>query len=263
MQEFLILLTMGVGAGALGSLVGAGGGFLLVPALLLMYQEQTTAQVTAVSLIVVFFTAFSGSINYAWMRRIDYQAGLAFAIAAAPTAMLGAYLSHYVPRTYFDPAMALLLIGVAVFLGVRPPVVLEGEAGATSLPRGHLGPRGLSLGCVLNAYIGLLSGLMGIGGGVVGVPVLVKVLRFSPHVATATSLFALTITAFCGVLVHVAHGRLAQVGDRALFLAMGVMMGAQLGPKISTRLRGTGLLRLLAVVLVCVGARILWGAFLP
>ncbi|NKB65472.1 MAG: TSUP family transporter [Candidatus Latescibacteria bacterium] len=261
MEEFLILLAMGVGAGALGSLVGAGGGFLLVPALLLMYPEQATAQVAAVSLIVVFFTAFSGSINYAWMQRIDYQAGVAFAVAAAPTAMLGAYLSHYVPRAYFDPAMALLLVSVAIFLVLRPPQNKAGADGATSLPQRHLGPRGLSLGCVLNAYIGLLSGLMGIGGGVVGVPILVKVLRFSPHVAAATSLFALTITAFCGVLVHVVHDRLSQLGDIALFLAMGVLVGAQLGPKISTHLKGTGLLRVLAVVLGCVGGRILWSTF--
>ena len=259
MQEFLFLLGLGIAVGATGSLVGAGGGFILVPLLLLVYPGDVVVEITSVSLVVVFFTAFSGSITYAWMRRIDYRAGLAFALAGSPTAMLGAYLSHLLPRFVFDPVMAFLMIGVAIYLIFNPKRrPATADSSTISLPGGEYRKGGLRLGCILTSYIGILSGLAGLGGGIVQVSLLVRVLRFSPHVATATSLFVLAILAFAGMLVHVAQGRFIRQGGRPLYLAMGVMMGAQLGAKMSSHLKGTVLLRILTVILAFVGLQLLW-----
>ena len=64
--------------------IGAGGGFVLMPVLLLVYPEMKPEHVTAISLAVVFFNALSGSESYVLMRRIDYKSGLMFASAAYP-----------------------------------------------------------------------------------------------------------------------------------------------------------------------------------
>src|SRR5437870_12670473 len=85
------LLVIGFTVGAIGTLIGAGGGFLLVPVLLLLNPHFTADTVAGISLAVVFFNAASGTLAYARMRRIDYKAGTIFAIAALPGAVLGAY----------------------------------------------------------------------------------------------------------------------------------------------------------------------------
>ena len=75
-MSLLWLLFLGLVVGAIGTVVGAGGGFLLVPALLLLYPSERPETITSISLAVVFFNALSGSIAYARMKRIDYKSGL-------------------------------------------------------------------------------------------------------------------------------------------------------------------------------------------
>src|SRR6185295_1618467 len=69
------LFPLGLLVGAFGTLIGAGGGFILVPILLLMYPNETSERIASISLAVVFFNAFSGSLAYARMKRIDYKSG--------------------------------------------------------------------------------------------------------------------------------------------------------------------------------------------
>lgn len=78
----LLLLPLGFVVGAYGTLVGAGGGFVLVPALLLIYPGEKRSSITSISLAVVFFNALSGSAAYARLKRIDYVTGLIFAATA-------------------------------------------------------------------------------------------------------------------------------------------------------------------------------------
>ena len=82
----LFLVLAGVGTGIYGTLVGLGGGFVVVPLLLYLYPEESPRIITAVSLAVVFFNALSGTLAYARMRRIDYSTGLPYALATVPGA---------------------------------------------------------------------------------------------------------------------------------------------------------------------------------
>jgi uncharacterized membrane protein YfcA len=114
-------------------------------------------------------------------------------------------------------------------------------------------------GALLSTAIGLLSSLLGIGGGVFQVPVMISILRFPVHVATATSQFVLLFMAGEASAVHLAAGDLA--GEnlvRVLLLTVGVVPGAQLGARLAQRFRGPHIARLLAAALVVVGARLLW-----
>jgi len=83
-EAALLLALLGVGVGAFGTLVGAGGGFILTPVLLLIYPHDSARTLTAISLAVVFFNALSGSIAYGRQRRIDYRSGLVFGAATLP-----------------------------------------------------------------------------------------------------------------------------------------------------------------------------------
>src|SRR3990172_7069262 len=112
-------VVFGLFVGAYGTLIGAGGGFLMVPMFLLVYGA-TPQNAVGTSLAVVFLNAVSGTISYARQKRIDYRTGVRFAIATLPGAAIGAYLSSYLTSGFFNLVFGLLLVATALFLIVRP-----------------------------------------------------------------------------------------------------------------------------------------------
>jgi uncharacterized membrane protein YfcA len=96
--------------GVFGTLIGAGGGFILTPMLLLLYPHDSPDTITSISLAVTFANAFSGSMAYARMKRINYRYSLIFAAAAIPGAIMGAPTTYYVSRMTFDLIFTVLLI---------------------------------------------------------------------------------------------------------------------------------------------------------
>jgi uncharacterized membrane protein YfcA len=267
----LLLVPLGFAVGAYGTIVGAGGGFLLVPVLLLLYPDEDPASITAMSLAVVFFNAISGSAAYARLKRIDYRSGLIFAAAALPSALAGALLVHVVPRRLFDVIFGLSLLAVAAYtiwsVG-RPIVMREPTRGRTIIRREMPGvEEGVTFryaynwvhGALISCGIGLLSSLLGIGGGIFQVPAMINILRFPVHVATATSQFVLMFMSGEAGAVHLASGAyFDDNGWRVLLLTAGAVPGAQLGARLAQRVRGPVITRLLAVGLIIVGARLLY-----
>src|SRR5581483_4560550 len=199
--EFLELAPLGLVIGAYGTLVGAGGGSVLVPALLFLYPHESPAMLTAISLAVVFFNAYSGTVAYMRMGRVDYRAGTLFTLASLPGAVVGVLLVYELPRPVFDPLFGILLLGLGAFLVVSPLASrVHGSADHGQQPLGVRGP----LGAIGSAYIAILASLLGIGGGIIHVPFLIRVLRLPPHTATATSHFVLTFMALTATVTHVA-----------------------------------------------------------
>jgi uncharacterized membrane protein YfcA len=251
--EFAKLAPLGLAIGAYGTLVGAGGGSLLVPVLLILLPDESAATLTSISLAVVFFNAYSGTLAYMRMGRVDYYAGVLFALAGIPGAVLGVLLVHDMPRALFDPLFGVLLLALGLFLAANP---LGGSAaGETSLPLRP--PPDYRLGSIGSAYTAVLSSLLGIGGGIIHVPFLMRVLKMPPHRAMATSQFVLTFMALTATIVHVVMGEFREGVHRTAYLAIGVMMGAPLGAALSAKIRGSVLVRLLALALCLVGARLI------
>src|SRR5262245_27547237 len=116
MTTQLWLLPLGLLVGAFGTLIGAGGGFILVPILLILYPSEPTEQIASISLAVVFFNAFSGSLAYARMKRIDYRSGIIFSAATIPGAILGAISTAYLPRRLFDLLFGVMMIAAGIYL---------------------------------------------------------------------------------------------------------------------------------------------------
>lgn len=267
--DLVLLALLGALVGVFGTLVGAGGGFVLTPVLLVLYPTASPTTITSISLVVVFFNALSGSIAYARQRRIDYRSGIAFAAATLPGSVLGVFVVAFSPRRLFDALMAVLLAALSVGLitarkdreaPLRPqpgtPRTITDRQGQTyryNVP--------IRRGVLYSLGVGFVSSFLGIGGGVIHVPLLVRTLGFPTHVATATSHFVLANMAAVGSVTHILTGGFAGgVGlHRAVALSFGVVGGAQIGAWISQRIHQDVIQRLLAVALAALSVRLLIG----
>lgn len=256
LSEFFRLAPLGLLVGAFGTLVGAGGGAVLVPVLLILLPHETPATITAISLATVFFNAYSGTIAYMRMGRVEYRLGTILTSASLPGAVIGVLLVRHVSRGVFDPLFGVLLLSLGSLLLARPlGTHLETHVDGPSTNRQSL------IGAIGSAYIAVLSSLMGIGGGIMHVPFLIRVLRIPPHNATATSHFVLTFVALAATVTHVAMGEFNHGLPETMYLAVGVMMGAPIGAAASVRMKGSLIVRSLAVALCLVGLRLLVRSF--
>lgn len=271
------LFVFGIGVGCYGTLIGAGGGFLIVPTLLLFFHLSPPMAV-GTSLAVVFLNALSGALSYARQERIDYISGVLFAAATIPGAVGGVYLSHLFSSRAFEVTFGLLLGTLGLFLFLHPaasekPNPLEEYLPLRAPGGSWLGPVVRSLtdrqghrylyryswvrGVTVSLGVGLLSSLFGIGGGFLHVPVLIFFLGFPTHVATATSQFILAISALTGAALYYSLGqvRLAWVAA----MGSGAVIGAVAGAALSERVASARIVRLLSIALVLVGLRLALG----
>jgi uncharacterized protein len=246
------LIAIGFIVGTIGTLIGAGGGFLLVPILLLLDPHMTPDVVTGISLAVIFFNAASGSIAYARMGRIVYKAGIIFALAALPGAIIGVYTTSHIPRTVFNGIFGCLLIAASVYLMTTSETQTEEK---------QLENYNLGMGAGISVVIGFLSSVLGIGGGIIHVPALTRILDFPVHIATATSHFVLSITALVATIIHLMNGTLKGQLGTILWISLGAIIGAQVGAKLSNQMKGSWIIRALAAGLGLIGIRILLPLF--
>ena len=266
-MTYLLLFPLGVAVGAFGTLIGAGGGFILMPILMLAYPGTEPATLTAISLAVVFFNAASGTYSYARMKRVDFKSGLLFLLPGIPGSITGAYTIHLVPRHAFNLAFGLfLLVGGAfiflrTFFGDEPKPWLRATFRRTLVDAEgtrHVYAYNLALGMTLSFAVGMASSMLGIGGGIIHVPAMVNLLDFPVHIATATSHFILMAMSLTATVMHVIDGALGwEELPRALAIAAGAVVGAQIGARLSKRIHGRWIMRSLAAALALVGIRIL------
>jgi uncharacterized protein len=281
--ETLGLFALGVFAGGYGSMVGLGGGFLLVPAFLLLGFDPRVAAGT--SMVVVLANGVSGTFTYLRQRRVDIRSGLVFAIAGFPGAWLGALVDQYLSPRLFSAAFAVLLLWIGIRLVTttsrthdeieeeallprddepRPGLVDPSDRGV--LVRDFRDAQGvrhtyrynLAAGAAISVCGGFIASLFGIGGGIVQVPAMVYLFGFPAHVAVATSHFVIALTAFVGTASHAAYGDVRW--PTALLVAAGAVVGAQIGTRLAKRVPAGPLMKLLAVGVVVTAVRLVWNA---
>ena len=270
MLFFIQFLAMGLGVGVLGTLVGAGGGFILTPLLLLIFTDQPSEVIAATSLSVVCLNALSGSVAYYRQRRIDIKTSVSFALAGSVGAVIGVFATSEVARGPFDFLLGLALLILCISI-INPPPPFEatrenpGGIGALAHRR-IVDSQGkvyeyafrFRLGAFLSSIVGFLATFLGIGGGPMHVPLMIRILRIPPHIATATSQCELLFTTALAVAFHFILGNLHAMKSVILPLAMGIIVGAQAGAAISHRVKSLTLTRILAVLMTLVSLQLLY-----
>jgi uncharacterized membrane protein YfcA len=250
----LLFLPLGLCVGTLGTLIGAGGGFILVPLLIMMYPSFSAQQITAISMLCVACNAGSGSLAYLYRRQVHLKTALLFTVASVPGAWLGSSFTRMMDRGSFELSFASVLFCLGIFIFFRKPKTRGAETSASWQPT----TRDMTLGFVISLGVGFLASALGIGGGIVHVPLMAHALQMPVHLAAGTSHFILAITAIVATLEHLMHGDIATSSSFVPYLALGMLGGAQLGAYLSKRVPSAIIMKSLAVAIVLVGIRIVW-----
>ncbi len=261
MLDQWLLIIFGFLIAIAAALTGVGGGIFTVPVLTLLYGFENTSAI-GTSLAMIIFTAAAATINYARQRRIRYTTGVLLAITTTPGALLGAWLTTVLREQELGLAFSFFLFAVAIRIIINSrrsssesDEQKERTTALKSYQRSGFLWKKVSAGIIVGFFAGVASGLLGIGGGILVVPVMTFVLAIPIHMATATSMFTMIFTSLAGILPHYEAGHIAP--DAMILLAAGAIFGAQVGAHISKRLSGKNLRLIFAVMLLIAGLNML------
>jgi uncharacterized membrane protein YfcA len=220
--EFLFLGVFGVVGGMLSGLVGVGGGIVFIPGLLYVSGWRIQDAVAA-SLVIIIFSSLSGTIRNARSADpVNWRVAGLLSLAVAPSSLIGVLISRVSPDVVVKVAFATLLIALAY------PTARGGgeyDSDRKNIP--------LPLVFLAGIFIGTLSGLVGVGGGVVMVPLMVLGMGLTTKRAISTSLAVVMFTGIVGAAGYVATG-FRDVQDLLSLppLIIGSVIGAPLGVRI-------------------------------
>ncbi|MEM3616370.1 MAG: sulfite exporter TauE/SafE family protein [Candidatus Bathyarchaeia archaeon] len=250
MIELLLLLT-GLMVATVCSLVGLGGGILIVPILVLGFGLRTQHAI-GVSLLMMTFTTISATVAYARQKRINYKVGVLLDVLDVPGAVLGAFITTLLSSNLLAGLFGCLLMIISMHI-----IRKNKDGGEDAINSGDfsLSRRAIYL-CLLTSFVsGFVAGMFGAGGGTVDIIAMVLVLGMSPYIATGTSEFGMALTNTAALIPHIFLGNV--VLEKAVPITIGAVIGAQLGPAISRRMKVATLRKILGVVLLIVGIRML------
>ena len=237
----LLLVVLGFFAGLLGALTGIGGGVLLTPVLALHFGIPIR-QAIGTSLVAVITTSAASSSVHLQRHTTDIRLGMTLELATAFGAAVTAYLVGYFNRNALEGLFAgFLLYSAIVILAKGGKVKPEEELappvnGETVIPPYE--PKRYPLGLAASLVAGALSGLLGIGGGPIKVPVMFIFMKVPLMVATATSNFMIGVTAAASAIVYYRRGDILvqYAAPLAVGVFMGSLLGARLAPRIHTKI---------------------------
>ena len=243
----VLLVVLGFFAGLLGALTGIGGGVLLTPILALHFGIPIR-QAIGTSLVAVITTSAASSSVHLQRHTTDIRLGMTLELATALGAAVTAYLVGYFNRNALEALFAAFLLYSSFTIvrrrgKVRPADALAPTANVSQNAVQNGGqlvippyePQRYPLGLAMSLVAGALSGLLGIGGGPIKVPLMYIFMKVPLMVATATSNFMIGVTAAASAIVYYRRGDI--LVEVAAPLAVGVFMGSLLGARIAPRIR--------------------------
>lgn len=240
MLTALLLVILGFLAGLLGAVTGIGGGVLLAP-ILALYFGIPIREAIGTSLVAVITTSTASSSVHLQRHTTDIRLGMTLELATSLGAAVMAYLVGYFNRGVLEGLfVAFLLYGSITILSKRGKATDEDSTpalnGEVTIPPYE--PQRYPLGLGASLIAGVLSGLLGIGGGPIKVPVMFIFMNVPLMVATATSNFMIGVTAAASAIVYYRRGDiLVQIAaPLAVGVFLGSLLGARLAPRIHTRI---------------------------
>jgi len=255
MLDLWLLPVFGFLIAIVASLTGIGGGIFIVPVLTLLY-EFVPADAIGTSLTAIIFTAVAATLNYARQRRIYWRTGLVLAVVTMPGAYLGAWLTTQLNARDLGLIFGFFLVAVAVYIIADLNNLRRSKnQNVTSTQKSDYelvkSGKTIAIGAGLSFFGGLASGLLGIGGGLLIVPIMTFAMGMAIHSATATSMFTMIFTSISGVTQHYQANHINF--ESALLLALGAIFGAQIGAYTSKRISSKNLRRVFGIIVIVSG----------
>lgn len=226
MMEQLWFVPLGFAAGVIGSIIGLGGGFVVVPVLTFFGFSPSLA--ASNSLFGVLGNAAAASLSYSRQGRVQYRLGILLGLLCVPGTVLGAILSSEVMPDTFKALFAMVLVGSAAYILLRKRIK-TGEHNVSA--------RLMIFAAAASFFAGTISSLFGIGGGVIFVPLMVAGMGMAMKRAAPTSQMILLFASVSGVIAHsmLGHPDFVQAGALMLGSFLGGLVGARLMPEIKER----------------------------
>ncbi len=236
MLEDLWLIALGFVAGVLGSMIGLGGGIVVVPVLTFAGFPPTLA--ASNSLFAAFSNAVASSLSYAKQKRIVYSTGFKLGLLTIPGTFLGAYFSSDVTPDIFKILFGFVLLSSSVYIFLKRKLHTK----KTITTQVWI----LSIGA--SFFAGIISSFFGIGGGIIFVPLMVVTMGMMMKNAAPTSQFILLFASFSGLLAHSFLGHPDYI--QATLLAMGAFAGGLVGARLSMDIKERYLQILVSAVII-------------
>lgn len=236
----VLLVVLGFFAGLLGALTGIGGGVLLSPILALHFGIPIRKAI-GTSLIAVITTSAASSSVHLQRHTTDIRLGMTLELATSFGAAVTAYLVGYFNRNVLEGLFAAFLLYSAITILVRGGKVKTEDLPSNALERNAsippYEPKRYPLGLSASLVAGALSGLLGIGGGPIKVPVMFIFMSVPLVVATATSNFMIGVTACASAMFYYRRGDILipYAAPLAVGVFIGSLLGARLAPRIHTK----------------------------
>lgn len=243
MIDQLWFILLGFAAGVLGSMIGLGGGIVMVPVLTFLGFPPTTA--ASNSLFAALSNAVASTISYSKQKRIEISLGLKLGLLSVPGTVLGAIISTDVTPDVFKILFGFVLIASAAYIFLRKKIERKEKTLSKQIMLFAIGA---------SFFAGIISAFFGIGGGIIFVPLMVVGMGMAMKRAAPTSQLILLFSSLSGVIVHsfLGHPDFTQAG----FLALGSFAGGLVGARLSIDIKERYLQIIVSVVILIAAGKL-------
>jgi len=257
--KFFTIFILGFVISAPSSMIGLAGGFLFVPILILIFQLPAQNAV-AISLVAITGTTVSATLGYIRQKKVNFKLGLLYDILDIPGIILGAYLTTLLSSEILTVICGIFLIMVSVLL-MRKSIFFWNNKKINKIkPRKFQHSKLTIISILISSLLGgFITGLTGMGGGITDTSTMI-LLGISPHIAVASSEFAMALTNVFGVI---AHGFLDNILlEFAVPLVIGTVIGAQVGCLLCKRIKADFIRKIIILITFVVGLRLIFSLFI-
>lgn len=252
--RLLELLVLGFGAGTFGAILGLGGGVIIVPVLTLLFSVPIEKAI-GTSLVSVIATSSGAAAVYVQEKLTDIRLGMSLELGTTLGAVTGAFAVAWLGRDALATLFGLFLIYGALSM-LRKLDQPEGDAAPVV---GSYEVRRMPLGMAVSYLAGGISGMLGVGGGPIKVPLMFLAMGVPLRVATATSNFMIGVTAAASAFIYYSHGRIEMLTTAPV--VVGVFFGSMAGSHLARRLRSGYVILLFVLVMFYLALEMLLSAF--
>jgi uncharacterized protein len=243
MIDQLWLILLGFAAGVLGSMIGLGGGIIVVPVLTFLGFPPTVA--ASNSLFAALSNAIASTISYSKQKRIEFSLGIKLGLLTIPGTVLGAIVSSDVSSEIFKILFGIILVISAAYIFLRKKLETKEKT---------LSKQMMVFAVGASFFAGIISSSFGIGGGIIFVPLMVVGMGMAMKRSAPTSQLILLFASLSGVIVHslLGHPDFLQAG----LLAIGSFFGGLVGARLSLDIKERYLQILISVVILIAAGKL-------